>query len=98
MSTLKYSPEALHDLDEILNYISADRPDAARGVVTRIRLACDRLLLFPNRGELCDWAGRGVRRITAVRFNIYYRHGNDGILLVLRILHGARDQENHFQE
>jgi toxin ParE1/3/4 len=98
MSTLKYSPAALQDLDEILSYISSDRPDAARSVVTRIRLACERLLLFPNRGERCDWAGRGVRRITAVRFNIYFRQSNDGILLVLRILHGAREQSDSLED
>lgn len=92
MSDVKFSPAALRDLDEILDYIAADKPDAARNVVARIRTSCDRLGEFPNRGELLEEFGLRIRRISVGNYNVYYRHGDDGVLLVMRVRHGARDE------
>ena len=91
MSDVKFSLAALRDLDEILDYIAGDKRDAARNVVARIRASCDRLGAFPNRGELLEELGPRIRRITVGSYNIYYRPGGDGTLLIMRVRQGACD-------
>lgn len=54
MSELRYSPEALTDLDEIWEYIVSDlaNPDAAQNTVDSILNAADRLRDYPESGAL----------------------------------------------
>jgi toxin ParE1/3/4 len=92
MSDVRFSPAALRDLNEILDYIAADKPATARNVVARIRASCERLGAFPNRGELLEYLGPKVRRITVGSYNIFYRPKGDGTLLIMRVRHGARDE------
>jgi|GEM_PF-4839202 len=44
---------------------------------------------FPLIGEARPWLGKGVRRVVERPYLIFYRLG-ENVVLVLRVLHGAR--------
>jgi toxin ParE1/3/4 len=85
--------EALADLDGIWDYIARDNPTAADRMLDELNERF--LLLAKNReiGELQPLLADGkYRRFTFRSYVIYYRPLPDGIVIV-RVLHGARDHE-----
>ena len=86
---LRWTPDALDDLDEAEEYVAKDDPPAARAVAERILEAVEGLVAYPNLGR----AGR-VREtrelvISGTPFLVVYRVRLDEIQ-VLRLLHHAR--------
>ncbi len=51
MSPCQFSPEADADLVEIITYIAADNPAAARKLAGDIREACAKLAAMPTLGH-----------------------------------------------
>jgi toxin ParE1/3/4 len=85
--------DAVVDLDGIWDYIARDNPAAANRMLDELN---ERFVLLSNNpeiGELQPLLADGTyRRFTCRNYVIYYRPMEDGIVLV-RILHGARDHE-----
>ena len=95
MAELKYSPEALRDLDEIWKYIHSDlcNPDAADNTVNTILDKTEALRDFPYSGTPLDVISRihsDYRFVTANSFLAFYRV-YDGIVYVDRVLYERRD-------
>ena len=86
---LRYTRQALADLDEARRYLAERNPEAAAAMAVRIRDAIDGLTAFPDRGR----PGRVERTrelvIPATPFVVAYRVAA-GHIDVLAILHGAR--------
>ena len=91
MSRYFLSADAQKDLEEIADYITRDKPGAARNFIlklkTRMRYAADN----PLSGErFIGTDGLEYRRLSAWNYVIYYRLNNSGVL-ISRVVHGYRD-------
>lgn len=87
----RVSPEAERDLDETEAWLTDNwGPLAAANIAVLDRIA--KLPDMPLAGALRPEFGEDVRFVTAGRYVIYYE-ARAGDLVVLRILHGARDRE-----
>lgn len=85
------APEARADLEDIIDEISQERPNAARGVLAKIRAALERLTEHPKLGHLReDLANESLRFWPVYSYLIIYRPESQP-LQVARVLHGARD-------
>lgn len=87
---LRYTSEALHELDQVLADVAVQSPKGARRVHTRIRSIIDLLLEYPHSGQVTDF--EEMRRIVATPYPylVFYRIEDDGII-ILGVRHGARD-------
>lgn len=101
MIRAKLSPRAEQDLEEIRGHISADNPDAAKRVRSRILDTADLLATHPDIGRrIRDASARyeGIRWLVVPKFRnylIFYRPFQDTVIVV-RILHAAQDWTRFF--
>lgn len=90
MKRPSYDPQALVDLEEIAFSIAQDNLERAITFVAELRRraqeAADGPKLFPMRPELAD----GIRSVRHGTYLIFFIETDDGILVV-RVLHGARN-------
>lgn len=85
--------EAESDLELIGDYIAQDNPGRALTFIRDLREQCEALADFPNRFPLVPrYEANGVRRRMFGNYAILYRTDTDRVV-VLHILHGARDYE-----
>ena len=98
------TPDAIDDLTELRNYI-ADvllAPTAALNTVRSIRKEIADLSVFPAANRTMDeepWHSRGLRRVQAKIFFIYYRIDEAGKrVYILNIIYARRDQLNALSE
>ncbi len=82
------------DLEEIVEFIRADRPAAATGVARQIDTAVRSLGRNPLRGpvvpELLDLGVTSYRQIIASPYRVIYRVGENAVY-VLAVLDSRRD-------
>lgn len=80
---------ALEDLHHAWNYIAADNPEAADGVMEKIEKAVESLLSYPNLGR--PGRVKGTRELVAVDtpYIVPYRIKRDQIE-ILAVIHGSR--------
>ncbi len=92
MSRFRLSPEARHDLREILAYIGGDSIDVAERVRQELLSNCRRLAQNPRVGHLrVDLTSReDVLFWPVYSYLIVYRPGTRP-LDILRVLHGKRN-------
>ena len=91
MARLVISPLAETDLNEILDYIAQDKPEAALRWVEKIRKTCQFIAEHPEIGERRPEFKTGEFRSTLVgNYVVFYRPIPDGIE-VARVVSGARD-------
>lgn len=81
---------ALRDLDEIWDYIARESPGAASRLIERIAERCHLYAKQPLLGAACPQLARDLRQFAVGRYVTFYEPHDDGIL-VIRVLHGARD-------
>ncbi len=94
MVQVRCTPEAEEDLIRIGSYIAADNPSAALRWVDAIEAVCDLLATQPGIGQQTRTKRFGdVRRHVVGNYLIYYEAASEGIV-VIRVVHGARDQGN----
>ena len=86
---VRYTRQALADLDEARAYIAQERPASAQAIGQRIREAIAGLNQFPDRGRPGRVDGTRDLVIAGTPFIAAYRVGG-GYVDVLAILHGAR--------
>lgn len=88
--SLRFSPAAERDLEEIADYIAQDNPQRALSFVVELRQTAAELeanpLAWPARDDLIA----GLRMRPVGRYMIFYRPIPDG-LRIERILHASRD-------
>src|SRR5262245_55657973 len=90
MARLVFTAPARQDLREIAAYIRRDDVEAARRVVGRIREVCKTtLVMFPKGGTMREDLCPGLRCFSVGNYVIYFR--GDRPVVIVRILHGARD-------
>lgn len=95
MADLKYSPEALKDLDEIWEYINSElsNPEAADNTINTILDKTETLREFPYSGAPLDVISRvhsDYRFVTANNFLAFYRVYED-VVYIDRVLYERRD-------
>jgi len=94
MAQLSWSPRSKNDLLEIRTYISKDSVEYAERYVLKIAARVEKLLMFPESGELViEGALRGLREIVFGNYRIFYRYKNE-VVEIVTIIHGARLLEN----
>jgi toxin ParE1/3/4 len=84
------------DLDEIWLWIAGDNVDAAEQTVERIAAAERRLSDFPEIGQARPDIAEGIRHWPVGPYLILYRVEPDCVL-VIRVVHGARDLPRLFR-
>lgn len=90
MRRIVWTDEAVSHLEAIIAYISAFNPAAAARLGERLIAVADSLTEFSERGR--D-VGDGRREMTTVwPYVLRYRVDGDRVI-ILRIRHGARDEE-----
>ena len=86
---------ALDDLEQIVAYIAQDNVNAALRLHDRIVETANKLSDFPMIGRLVpdEKIGKhGFRMIGHGNYIMFYKvYDNDNKVVVLRVLHGARD-------
>jgi addiction module RelE/StbE family toxin len=92
---VKFSPEALHDLDEIYDYIAnvLKNPDAADSAITKILGKTDLLSDNPEMGARLffgDDLFSGYRYVISDNYLAFYRVSSDSVYID-RVIYGKRD-------
>ena len=94
------TPDAIRDLTELRDYI-ADvlfAPDTALAYIQTIRREIGSLARMPDRHRCVDqepWRTRGVRKIIAKNFYVYYRIDEQAnTVYILNVIYAKRDQLN----
>lgn len=95
MTEVSRTRTALRDLDEIWDYIARDNPDAASQLIDRVAERCCLYAEQPLLGAACPQLATDLRQFPVGNYVVFYRPLEDG-MLVVRVLHGARDIPNVF--
>lgn len=92
MAQVKRSRETLRDLSAIVRFIAEDNTSAAERWLAAIEELFTLMAAYPGMGEVVVTRRFGnVRRRSFGAYVIYFRERSYGVL-ILRVLHGARDQ------
>lgn len=97
MTRVVLSFQAELDLEEIGDYIAADNPERALSFVCEIREHCERIARAPHAYPARPELGEGLRSCAHGRYLIVFQPGAEEVLIV-RILHGARDLPALFRD
>jgi toxin ParE1/3/4 len=89
VKTIRWLRLALADLDELMVFIAADRPEAAAAMAAKIWQAVQRLTGQPAMGRLGRVPGTRELVVAGTPFIVPYRCIG-GEIQILRVLHGAR--------
>ena len=87
MTTIRWSPQAVRDVESIREYIAHDSQRYADLVVGRIIASVERLRAFPQAGRMVPERGDPeIREVIVGPFRVVYRHrlGSVEIATVLR--------------
>ncbi len=85
-------PKFIDDLSDAYAWLAERDVTAAGRLLDEVDAVVGLLALFPDIGRVRSELGPGVRSIRLQRFRhvVFYRR-SDGTLVLLRLLHGARD-------
>jgi toxin ParE1/3/4 len=90
MAEVKWTPQAIDDLEAICLFISRDAPSIAAVFAQRVFRATDRLVNYPRFGRVVpELELETIREILLANYRIIYRIKDDQIH-ILTIHHGAR--------
>jgi toxin ParE1/3/4 len=90
MARLIWTEPALQDLDRIADYISLDKPEAARKLVQRVFQRVESLVDFPELGPCPrELAGTAYRHLVIPPLRIFYRVESARIFIVY-VMRGER--------
>ena len=93
---LRVVKTARRDLDAIFDYwAKRANPDVAGRMIYSITDIFSLIAESPLMGRACDEIASGVRVFPIDKYLIYYRKER-GVIKILQILHGARDQAQAF--
>jgi len=90
MAQVKWTPQALDDLEAICLYIARDAPRAAAIFADRAFRATDRLANFPRSERIVPELGiEDIREVLVGSYRVIYRIREDAVQVVT-VHHGAR--------
>ena len=90
---VRWSLLALQRVAEIVDYISGDRPEAARDWAARLFDVVDRVAGFPDQGRVVPEVGRpSIREVIYGEYRIIYKVEAKAIG-ILTVRHGRRRLE-----
>ena len=90
MARIIWTEPALQDLDEIADYISLDKPTAARRFVQRVFERIEQLATLPKSGAVpAELKGTQYRQLVIPPVRIFYRAQNDAVYIVY-VMRGGR--------
>ena len=90
MIRLVFTPLAEQDLEAIADHIAADNPVRALSFVRELRAQCQQITLNPPGYRLRPEVGERIRSCAHGRYVIFFE-SNPDVVVIVRILHGARD-------
>lgn len=94
MADIELSAAALADLEEIFEYGAANFGNEGAELYSRgFGTAFDRLRHYPRSGATRPELGHSIRSILYRQHRLYYIIQDAGVL-VLRVIHGARDVQD----
>jgi toxin ParE1/3/4 len=74
VTRLRWSPQAVRDLEAIRDYIATDSPRYAALVIERIIAAVERLTSFPESGRIVpERNDPAIREIVVTPYRVVYR-------------------------
>src|SRR5438128_1927385 len=88
---LEFSPEAVVDLTDILDYVGRDKPKAAVKLVDGIEATCAKLAQMSMAGTARSDLYPGLRAFSHGNYVIFFLAITSDVLRIVRIMHGARD-------
>lgn len=90
MARVAWTETALQDLDEVADYISLDKPDAARRFVHRVFERIEQLADHPKSGSVpVELKGTPYRQLVIPPVRIFYREQNQ-VVYVVYVMRGER--------
>ena len=92
---LVISPEARKDLGDIWDYIATNNMEAANALYDEFLRQFELLVSMPNMGRAQDELSANLRSLAVRRYLVFYRVENEE-LIVVRVLHSARDVSTFF--
>jgi toxin ParE1/3/4 len=90
VKALFFTPAAVGDLEQILDYIAVHRPLTAKKVVAKIREKCAIIATHPEIGQRRPEFPGNYRSSVFQRWVIFYRVVDDTVE-IHRVLDGSRD-------
>lgn len=91
--TVAIAREAEADLEQIADFIALDNPTSAIAFVQELIARCHELSAHPLRyAALEDYGGR-LRRYPYQGYSIYYQVLKDDSIVIVHILHDAREHD-----
>ncbi len=97
MMRIRVIKSARRDLDAIYDYwAERSSPDVAGNLIYSIADCFPLIAEFPQAGRACEEIADDVRVFPAEKYLIYYKKER-GVVKILHILHGARDQRRAFK-
>jgi toxin ParE1/3/4 len=90
-------PRANDDIAEIWDFIAEDSLAAADGFVERLDREFRLLASQPMMGRARDELAPGLRSMPFMRYVVFYEPVREGIIVV-RVIHSARDIGAHFED
>lgn len=83
MTRVRWTNQAVHDLEEIRRFIARDSPRYGRLVAERLYEATSRLESFPRSGRVVPELGRDdVRELIVGAYRIVYKAAPDAVTLL----------------
>lgn len=90
MARVIWTEPALQDLDAIADYISLDKPDAAKRLVQRVFQRVEQLELHPQSGSVpTELKGTHYRHLVISPLRIFYRQQGE-IIYIVYVMRGER--------
>ena len=92
---IRWTEPAVLDLENIRDFISRDSEYYAVEFTTKIIDAVEKLYSLPRRGRIVpETNDDSIREIIFYGYRIIYRIENNDRILILGIIHAARDMNN----
>lgn len=93
LAQLLITPLAEQDLEAIGDYIAQDNPRRALSFIEELRNQCERIARNPQGYRTRPELGEGLRSCAHGHYVIFFE-ANAQDVLIIRVLHGARDLPN----
>ncbi len=91
MTTLRWSPQAIRDVESIRAYIAQDSPSYAELIARRLVAAAERLQTFPQSGRLVpERQDPAIREVIVGAYRIVYRLRAD-VVEIATVFRGSRE-------
>ena len=95
---LKWSEEAIEDIESIASYIEKDSPHYAKVVVSKIFEKAELLQSFSKIGRVVPEINEeNTREIFIYSYRLIYKIKDD-VILFIAVVHGKRVLENHIKD